>query len=165
MRDTQREAETQVEGEAGSMQGTRRGTWSRVSGITSWAEGSVKPLSHLGCPSFFLFKDFIYFRETAWARGAEGERDSQADSTPSAEPDRGLDPTTLRSWPEPKPRVRCSTDCHPGAPFPASEATHMSWFVTPSSIFSASNGESSASHRLFCFPSLWTHLIRLEPLE
>ena len=45
---THREAETQAEGEAGSMQGTHRGTRSRVSRITPWAEGSTKPLSHLG---------------------------------------------------------------------------------------------------------------------
>ena len=50
MRDTEREAETQAEGEAGSMQGARCGTWSRVSGIMPWAEGYTKPLSHQGCP-------------------------------------------------------------------------------------------------------------------
>ena len=52
MRDTQRdrEADTQAEGEAGSMQGARHGTPSPVSRITLQAEGSVKPLSHLGCP-------------------------------------------------------------------------------------------------------------------
>ena len=51
MRDTYREAETQAEGEAGSMQGARRGTLSQVSRITSWPEGSAKPLSHPGCPN------------------------------------------------------------------------------------------------------------------
>ena len=35
MRETEREAETQVEGEARSMQGARRGTRSRVSRITT----------------------------------------------------------------------------------------------------------------------------------
>ena len=39
MIDTEREAETQAEGEAGSMQGARRGTRSRVSRIMPWAEG------------------------------------------------------------------------------------------------------------------------------
>ena len=39
MRDTQREAETQAEGEAGSIQGARCGTQSQVSRITPWAEG------------------------------------------------------------------------------------------------------------------------------
>ena len=37
MRDTKRERE--AEGEAGSMRGARRGTRSRVSRITPWAEG------------------------------------------------------------------------------------------------------------------------------
>ena len=46
---TEREAETQAEGEAGSMQGAQRGTQSWVSRITPWAEGA-KPLSHPGCP-------------------------------------------------------------------------------------------------------------------
>ena len=35
----EREAETQAEGEAGSMQGARCGTQSRVSRITPWAKG------------------------------------------------------------------------------------------------------------------------------
>ena len=48
-REREREAETQTEGEAGSMQGTRCGTRSWLSRITPWAEGSTKPLSHLGC--------------------------------------------------------------------------------------------------------------------
>ena len=44
MRDTQREreAETQAEGEAGSMQGARCGTPSRDSRITPWAEGRLQ---------------------------------------------------------------------------------------------------------------------------
>ena len=46
----EREAETQAEGEAGSMQGARCRTPSRDSRITPWAEGGAKPLSHLGCP-------------------------------------------------------------------------------------------------------------------
>ena len=52
MRDTdrEREAETQAEGEAGSMQGAPRGTRSQVSRIRPWAEGGAKPLSHPGCP-------------------------------------------------------------------------------------------------------------------
>ena len=56
MRDTQREAETQVEGEAGSMQGTQCGTQFRVSRITPWAECGAKPLSpaHI----FFFVADF-----------------------------------------------------------------------------------------------------------
>ncbi|XP_048964208.1 cotranscriptional regulator ARB2A isoform X19 [Canis lupus baileyi] len=44
------EAETQAEGEAGPMQGARRGTRSQVSRITPRAEGGTKPLNHWGCP-------------------------------------------------------------------------------------------------------------------
>ena len=54
MRDTERERETQAEGGAGSVQGARRGTRSRVSRITPWAEGGAKPLSHPGCPGVFF---------------------------------------------------------------------------------------------------------------
>ena len=48
--ETEREAETHAEGKAGSMQGARSGTQSRVSRITPWAEGGAKPLRHPGCP-------------------------------------------------------------------------------------------------------------------
>ena len=52
MGDTDRErGRDTAEGEAGSMQGARRGTRSRVSRITPRAEGGAKPLSHLGCPA------------------------------------------------------------------------------------------------------------------
>ena len=53
MRET--EAETQAKGEAGSMQGVRRGTGSQVSRITPRAEDSAKPLSHLGCLNWRIF--------------------------------------------------------------------------------------------------------------
>ena len=45
----------------------------------------------------FFFKDFIYVfeRESAAGRGGE-EKESEADSALSAEPDVGLDPMTLR---------------------------------------------------------------------
>ena len=59
MRDTQREAETQAEGEAGSMRGPWCGTRSRVSRIRPWAEGSAKPLSHLGCPEALILTNFF----------------------------------------------------------------------------------------------------------
>ena len=59
MRDThrEREAEMQAEGEAGSMQGARRGTRSWVSRTTLRAKGNAKLLSQPGCPSkaFYLF--------------------------------------------------------------------------------------------------------------
>jgi len=43
--------------------------------------------------------------------GRERERQSEVDSTLSAEPDVGLDPMTLRSKSELKPRFGCSIDC------------------------------------------------------
>ena len=46
-------AETQAEGEAGSMQGAQGGTRSQVSRIMPQAEGGAKLLSHQGCPSTF----------------------------------------------------------------------------------------------------------------
>ena len=49
MRNTEREAETQAEGEAGSLRGARCGTQSQVSRITPWTEGGAKLLSHRGC--------------------------------------------------------------------------------------------------------------------
>ena len=64
--------------------------------------------------------EFLYFwlresereskRKQKRERDGEAERESQADSIPGTEPDAGLDLTTLRSQPEPKPRVRHSTD-------------------------------------------------------
>ena len=50
-----------AEREAGSMQGARCGTRSRVSRIMPLAEGGAKPLSHQGCP-VRRFK-LIFFRE------------------------------------------------------------------------------------------------------
>ena len=48
--DRESEAETQEEGEAGSMLGARRGTRSPDPRVTPWAKGGNKPLSHPGCP-------------------------------------------------------------------------------------------------------------------
>ena len=47
----EREAEIQAVGEAGSMQGALRGTWSPVSRIRPGAEGGAKPLSHRAAPN------------------------------------------------------------------------------------------------------------------
>ena len=48
---TDTEAETQEEEEAGSTQGARRGTQSRVPGITPWAGGGAKPAGPPVLPS------------------------------------------------------------------------------------------------------------------
>ena len=50
----------------------------------------------------------------------EGEKEIQAVSTPSPEPEAGLNPTALRTWPEPKSRVRCLTDWANQLPHPFS---------------------------------------------
>ena len=62
-RDTQRkrEAETQAEGEAGSMKRARRGTRSRASRITPWAAGGAKPLHDRGCPERPFLSPFTSF--------------------------------------------------------------------------------------------------------
>ena len=54
----EREAETQEEGEAGSMPGARRGTRSQDSRITPWAKAGAKLLSHPGIPPTTLFPFF-----------------------------------------------------------------------------------------------------------
>ena len=56
MRDPEKKRQRQAEGEAGSTQGARRGTGSRVSmGSHAGPKASAKPLSHRGCPaSYFL---------------------------------------------------------------------------------------------------------------
>ena len=50
MTDKESEAETQAEGEAGSMQVAQGGTRSRDPRITHSAEGGTKRLGHQGCP-------------------------------------------------------------------------------------------------------------------
>ena len=67
-----------------------------------------------------FFKRLIYFikRERARAGGAEGEEERAIPSKLqlSTEPDVGLNLTTMRSQPEPKPRVPPLTDCTIQAP-------------------------------------------------
>ena len=64
-RHTQKKAETQAEGDAGSMQGARRGTQPRDSRITPWAEGGAKPMSHLGCPDTG-FRMQLFLKKTSY---------------------------------------------------------------------------------------------------
>ena len=73
MRDTQREAETQAEGEAGSLQGAPCGTRSQVSRIAPWAKGRRETAAPPRDPSFlFLFKIlFICSRETERERSRD----------------------------------------------------------------------------------------------
>ena len=60
-----------------------------------------------------IFKKYLFI----WEREREREADREgADSLLSWEPDSGLDPRTLRSWPEPKSRVSCLTNGTTQAP-------------------------------------------------
>ena len=54
------EAETQAEGEAGSLQGARCGTGSWIMGSRPEPKGGAQPLSHPGVPqgNMFLQKNF-----------------------------------------------------------------------------------------------------------
>ena len=47
----ERGAETQAEGEAGSMHGSRRGTWFRILGSRPEPKADAQPLSHQGVPA------------------------------------------------------------------------------------------------------------------
>ena len=51
MRDTDREAETQAEGEADSLEGAQCGTRSRISGSCPEPKADAELLSHPGAPS------------------------------------------------------------------------------------------------------------------
>ena len=83
---------------------------------------SPQPISFLPSSQDNLFFFFFFERASEWpSRGGgqsgEGQRDrerqSQAGYTLSTEPDVGQDLTTLRSWPEPKSRVRHLTRWEP----------------------------------------------------
>ena len=49
-----REAETQAEGEGGSLQGTQWGTHPRTPGSRPGSKADAQPLSHPGVPSFYF---------------------------------------------------------------------------------------------------------------
>ena len=55
MRDTEREADTQAEGEAGSMKEAGCGTWSQDPGIMPWAKGRRQTAEPPRYPSFVNF--------------------------------------------------------------------------------------------------------------
>ena len=51
-------------------------------------------------PKFLSLITIFYF-----GGGAEGERENHKHAPTTVEPDAGVDPSTLGSWPEPKSRV------------------------------------------------------------
>ena len=61
MRHTEREEETQAEGEAGSMQGAQCGTRSQDLGITPWAKGRATQASPLLLLLFLGKYVIVYF--------------------------------------------------------------------------------------------------------
>ena len=67
MRETEREAETQAEEEAGSMQEAQCGTWSQDSGIMPWAKGRHSTAEPPRCPHIWSFlMCFIYNDIVVW---------------------------------------------------------------------------------------------------
>ena len=61
MIDLEREAKTQAEGEAGSVQGARHGTRSRVSRIAPWAKGRRQTAAPRRDSPLFSFFSFSFF--------------------------------------------------------------------------------------------------------
>ena len=64
MRDTEREAETQAEGEAGSMQEPDAGLDSRTPGSHPEPKADAQPLSHPGVPPVGDFISIDYTHQT-----------------------------------------------------------------------------------------------------
>ena len=52
MRDTEKEAKTQTEGEVGFSQGAQYGTWFQILGSDPEPKADTQPLSHPGIPVF-----------------------------------------------------------------------------------------------------------------
>ena len=94
----EREAETQAEGEAGSMHREPDVGFDPGSpGSRPGPKAGAKPLRHPGIPVYFFIKDFIYSSETHTER--EAETQAEGKQAPLREPDVGLDPGTPGSGP------------------------------------------------------------------
>ena len=68
--ETQKEAETQAEGEAGSLRGARCRTWFQDPGIMTWAKGRCSTTEPPRCPSilWFLVYGWWVLIMVAWGR-------------------------------------------------------------------------------------------------
>jgi len=89
------------------LSGTKLFLMSNTENITAWFGNLIGVI-------LLRFYLFIYLE---WVGGeAGGERESQADSALSMEPDTGPHPTTLRSWPEPKLSQTLNWMSNPDAP-------------------------------------------------
>ena len=64
--ETQKEAETQAEGELGSTQETRCGTRSRASRTTPWAEGRHLTATPARRPLNFLYRNYNYCKSSLY---------------------------------------------------------------------------------------------------
>ena len=84
MIDIEREAETQAEGEAGSMPGARRGTRSWDSRIAPWAKGRCQTAEPPRDPQEIFKKDFIYLFMRNTQREAETQAEGEAGSLQGA---------------------------------------------------------------------------------
>ena len=88
-------------------------------------------------PFFYLFtfkKIFVYFREQERIQvgAADGERilrKLHAEFDWAADTDPGLNLMTMRSWPDLKLRVRCSTEHNIQVPHPSFRVNRMSWLI------------------------------------
>ena len=63
MRNTQREAETQAEEEAGSLPGARCGTRSPIRGSCPEPMADAQPPSHPGSPPFITVENFCFAKD------------------------------------------------------------------------------------------------------
>ena len=66
--ETQREAEIQAEGEAGSLQGVRGGTRSQDPGVTPWARGRCSTAKLARCPKTCAFLIRKFPSDLLWQR-------------------------------------------------------------------------------------------------
>ena len=85
MRDREREAETQAEGEAGSMQEAQRGTPYQVSRTKPWAKGRRCTAEPPRDPSFLFLKYFIsilFIYSSHTHTEAETQAEGEAGSMP-----------------------------------------------------------------------------------
>ena len=109
----EREAETQAEGEAGSMHREPDVGFDPGSpGSRPGPKAGAKPLRHPGIPTLLSFKRFyLFIHERQRERKRHRQRKKQA---PCREPDVGLDPRTLGSRPDPEADAQPLS--HPGVP-------------------------------------------------
>lgn len=99
---------------------------------------------------FFLKRFILFVWERQNAHRTEGVgcrvkgREPQANSLPSMDPEVGLHLTTLRSWPEPKPNVRCWTTWGTQAPPDSAFNKNAHWGFSSKAFYYRQKGEEPA---------------------